>query len=51
MAEVAFQVMLLLLTGKGNLIFAQILRKLTNQLTSWHDENDENATVRMIIPA
>ena len=48
------KVMLLLLTGKGKLILAQILRKLTNQLTSWHDENDENdenATVRMKIPA
>ena len=45
------KVMLLLLTGKGKLILAQILRKLTNQLTSWHDESDENAIVRMTIPA
>ena len=45
------KVMLLLLTGKGKLILAQILRKLTNQLNSWHDENDENAIVRMTIPA
>ena len=29
---------------------AQILRKLANQLTSWHEKDDENAIVRMTIP-
>ena len=44
------QVVLLLLTGEGKLNPAQILRKLANQLTSWHEKDDENAIVRMKIP-